>query len=195
MLESTLVSALDSSPMTAPSRFSFFTLIAIRLLPAQGRGDKSEAMLKGIIGFIQWLRLLVAPKVVFVRRFSGAIGDNLLMTVVLPHVRAKYPSHTVVVESNRPELFCHNPYVDVVTPYFADWISIGRRFVSQYVVVEGTESHLTEQLLAPFGVAGRGAPELYLTEGERRFAAARFAEPYLTLCPNAKTSWAANRKN
>lgn len=156
-------------------------------------------MLVRIIGLYRWLSLLFRPKTIFVRRFSPAFGDNLLMSVVLPRLRKRHPHHTIVVESNRPELFYHNPFADIVTSHFVFGLITWRHFTPRYAFDKRVTTHLIDQLLAPYGAADnptRGAigPEIHLTDEEREIAASLFETPFVALCHNAKTSWAANRK-
>lgn len=48
-----------------------------------------------------------------IKSFNG-IGDLLFVTPALQIIKQVYPNHTLVVNTNRPSLLKHNPYVDVI---------------------------------------------------------------------------------
>ena len=65
-----------------------------------------------------YLRLayyLLRPRTIFVRCATHGLGDNLLISAVLPYLRKKHPNHKIIVETRWPELFRNNPNADWVT--------------------------------------------------------------------------------
>lgn len=151
--------------------------------------------LRSTSDFVRLLSYYPRPRVIFLRRFARAIGDNLLLSSLLPALRERYPEHSIVLETNWPVLFRHNPHVTFATDKFVDMVRTPRHRIPRYVVVPGTKERLVDQMLAAVGLAGsRGAPELYLSQAERAWAEQRHAEPFLAIGPAAKTTWAANRK-
>ena len=134
-------------------------------------------------------------RVILLRRFARALGDNLLLSALLPPLRERHPDHALVVETTWPVLFRHNPHVTFATDKFIGEIRTARHQVPRYVVVPGTTEPLVAQMLAAVGLEGvQAAPQLYLSGDERDWAEERHPDPFIALCPVAKTSWAANRK-
>ena len=45
---------------------------------------------------------------------TGGLGKNIIATVMVKLLRQKYPKHHFVVVSSSPEVFHHNPHIDVL---------------------------------------------------------------------------------
>lgn len=144
---------------------------------------------------LEYLKLfyyLLRPKTIFVRRISGAVGDNILLSVLLPGLRKKYPGYKIVVETPKPELFINNPY--------ADWVTVKhfrttKKFIKpKYVVYPETRISFIAQIMKYIGSTEYYLPELYLSEEEISKSKARFNFPYVVIAPSGKTKFSANRK-
>jgi ADP-heptose:LPS heptosyltransferase len=145
-----------------------------------------------MLEYCKLIYYLMRPRTVFLRRISNALGDNLLLTALLPGLKEKKPTSKIVVETPRPEIFYNNPYVDWVT---TKHISTTRRHIKpKYRVLNRTDQSFTDQMRAHIGWEGRAAPEFYLTEPERQAAKRRFPFPYVAVAPVGKTGFSANRK-
>ena len=144
---------------------------------------------------LQYLRLLyflARPGTVFVRRPSHGLGDNLLLSAVLPDLRAKYPGRKIVVETAWPALFRHNPDADWVTDRHLK--TTARHLRPRYHVDPSTTVSIYEQLAGCVGRPRRAAPRLFLDPAEIEAARRRFPFDYVAVAPVGKTSFCANRK-
>ena len=145
-----------------------------------------------MLDYLKLIYYLVKPKSLFLRRFSNALGDNVLLSSLLPEMRAKWPNHKIIVETPLPELFWNNPYVDWVT---SKHIKTTQRHIKpKYWVIEGNEPPFTVQMKKHIGLKGRSEPKLFLTEKEKKEAQNRYPFSYITISPAGKTSFSANRK-
>lgn len=141
---------------------------------------------------LRLLSYLLRPRTLFLRRSSKALGDNLLLTLMLPGLRQRHPRHRIIVETEHPELFLHNPHVTWATR--AHLATTRRHLKPRYRLRPGERASIYSQLLSSAGLEGPAAPALFLTKEE--LAEARRLAPgeYLCVCPNGKQGFAGNRK-
>ncbi len=145
-----------------------------------------------MLAYLKLCYYILNPNTIFIRRFSNAIGDNILLSCILPDLRKKYPTRKIIVETPLPELFLNNPHVDWVT---SKHIMTTKRHTKPKYVVAGRNAYsLTSQMRAYFGLDGPSAPKIYLTPKEINTARKRFEFPYIAISPRGKTSFSANRK-
>jgi ADP-heptose:LPS heptosyltransferase len=145
-----------------------------------------------MLSYLKLFYFLIRPQVIFVRRISNALGDNILLTALLPGIRKKWPQHKIVLETPLPEIFQNNPNVDWMT---TKHIKTTKRHIKpKYTIINGNEPNLIAQMYSHIGLNCTSTPQFFLTLGERRFAKERFAFPYITICPVGKTTFSGNRK-
>jgi len=151
----------------------------------------------GRASWVEHLRLagwLLRPRTLFLRRSSKAVGDNLLLTALLPGLRARHPGRRIVVETEHPELFQRNPHVAWATR--AHLATTRRHLRPRYRVLPGEAPRLYRQLLDSAGLRDEPEtpPELRLAPLE--LAAARRDAPGEFLCvgPCGKGGFCGNRK-
>jgi len=145
-----------------------------------------------MLDYLKLLYFLISPRIIFVRRTSNALGDNILLTALLPSICKKWPQHKIILETPIPELFQNNPHVHWVT---TKHIKTTKRHIKpKYSVVNGNEPAFIVQMHSYIGLNCTSGPQLFLTSKECRVAKERFAFPYITICPVGKTGFSANRK-
>ncbi|MCB0282427.1 MAG: glycosyltransferase family 9 protein [Calditrichaeota bacterium] len=145
-----------------------------------------------MLSYVKLFYYLLRPKTVFIRKRSGALGDDLLMSLVLPFIKKRYPEHKIIVEANWTDLFFNNPYVDWVTDKH---LKTTRRHIKpKYYIDEKTKMSLYEQFMTSVGAQGKAYPELFLTDDELNDIHKRFNFPYIAICPHGKQKFSANRK-
>ena len=142
--------------------------------------------------YLKLLYFLANPKTVFLRRPSHGLGDNLLLSILLPDLRREHPGHKIVVETPWPDLFKHNPGADWATDRHL--MTTRRHIKPRYHIDEKTTVSIYEQLTGFVGKPRRAAPRMFLTKSEVEAIARRFPFDYITVCPVGKTSFCANRK-
>ncbi len=142
--------------------------------------------------FIKLLYYLLNPKTIFLRRASHGMGDNLLMSMLLPKLKGKYPKHSIIVETELPELYYNNPYVTWVTK--KHFTTTKRHIRPKYKIDETTEVSLYEQLMSFIDVKEKAHPQLFLTDEEIDYSKKKFPFNYIVTCPVGKQSFTANRK-
>jgi len=143
-----------------------------------------------IIEYIKLLYYLFYPKSIFVRWISHAMGDNLLLSVILPELRNKYPKRKIIVETKFPELFLNNPYVDWVTDKH---LKTTNKFIKpKYRIFENTTKSIYQQMVEYISDKKEGYPELYLTESEIEKHKENYK--YFAIAPSGKQAFSANRK-
>lgn len=145
-----------------------------------------------MFAYINLCRYFFHAKTIFIRRTSNAIGDNILLSSLLPDLRKKHPRHKIIVETPLPDIFCNNPHVDWVTSKHI--MTTQRHTKPKYRVVGHNAVPLTTQMRAYFGLNGPSSPRLYLSSEEISAARRRLDFPYIAICPTGKTSFSANRK-
>lgn len=145
-----------------------------------------------MLAYLKLLYYLLRPRTKFVRRISNALGDNLLLSALLPAIREKWPGYKIIVETPKPEIFWNNPHVDWVT---IKHIKTTKHHIKpKYRIFNGSEPHFIAQMRAYIGLKGTSPPQLFLTPDEIRSIQKRFEFPYIAISPVGKTSFSANRK-
>ncbi len=145
-----------------------------------------------IFEYIKLIYYLIHPRSIFIKGFSSAIGDSLLLSSVLPHVRKKYPDKKIIVKTSKPELFLNNPYPDWVT---SRHIKTTKKFIrpKYHIWPDKTES-VYLQMMQYFGFNFEGTPEIYLSEKEINSVREEFDFDYIAVCPTGKQGFCGNRK-
>ena len=142
--------------------------------------------------YIKLIYYLLNRRTVFLRCATHGLGDNLLLSVVLPHLRRKYSDRPLVVETRWPELFKNNPNADWVTGRHMK--TTERHIKPKYHVDRDTTVSLYGQLMSKVGAEGEAFPEVFLADEEIAEIERRFPFRYVTICPKSKTTFCANRK-
>jgi ADP-heptose:LPS heptosyltransferase len=142
--------------------------------------------------YLKLIYFLLRPNTVFIRKRSGAMGDDLLITLVLPFLREKYPKHKFVLEVNWKDHFYNNPYVDWITDKHIK--TTKRHIKPKYLIKFETKTSIYEQFMQSVGGSGENYPELFLKEQELQEARQRINEPYIVICPHGKQKFSSNRK-
>jgi len=145
-----------------------------------------------VISYLRLIYYLLRPDTIFVRRTSNGLGDNLLLSMILPELRKKHPDRRIVVETPWPEIFANNPNADWVTGLHMK--TTRRHIKPRYHVEETTTASIYEQTMAYVGERRKAQPRLYLTEEETTGIRERYPFPYLALCPTGERDFFANRK-
>ena len=131
------------------------------------------------------------PKTIFLRRSSNALGDNILLSLLLPDLRKKYPNYKIIVESKFPEIFFNNPNIDWVTDKH---IKTTRKHIKpKYVVKQYTTLSIFEQMMNYIGEKKKASPIIYLTKEEKEKK--KDFNPYIVIAPVGKRGYCANRKD
>jgi len=143
-----------------------------------------------IIEYIMLFYYLLHPKAIFVRWISHAMGDNLLLSVILPELRKRNPNSKIVVETKFPEFFLHNPYIDWITNKH---FKTTKKFIKpKYKIVENTTKSIYEQMLSHISNLIEGFPKIFLTESE--ITKHKVSFDYFAITPLGKQAFSANRK-
>ena len=145
-----------------------------------------------MISYLRLVYYLLRPDTIFVRRTSNGLGDNLLLSMILPELRKKNPDRRIVVETPWPELFANNPNADWVTGLHMK--TTRRHIKPRYHVEETTAVSIYEQTMAYIGEHRKAQPRLYLTDEETAGIRERYPFPYIALCPTGERDFFANRK-
>jgi ADP-heptose:LPS heptosyltransferase len=145
-----------------------------------------------MLAYLKLALWLLRPRTVFLRRTSNGLGDNLLLSALLPAIRRRLPRHRVVVETPWKELFFNNPYVDWVTDKHIK--TTGRHIKPVYRVEKRGDRPFLEQMLEYVGGKGPAAPRLYLTDEEIQRAERAYPGRYIVVCPTGKQIFSANRR-
>jgi len=142
-----------------------------------------------------YLRLayyLLRPRTIFVRCATHGLGDNLLLSAVLPYLREQNPGHKIIVETRWPELFQNNPNADWVTDRHIK--TTGRHIKPKYHVDGNTDVPIYRQIMSRVGSDREGFPEMFLAPDEIAEIEEVFPFEFATICPKGKTTFCANRK-
>ncbi len=143
-----------------------------------------------VFEYILLFYYLLHPKAIFVRWTSHAMGDNLLLTVILPELRKRNSKAKIIVETKFPEFFIDNPNVDWVTNRH---FKTTKKFIKpKYKIVAETSKSIYEQMLSYISDKKEGLPKLYLNEAEIAKHKANFE--YFAIAPLGKQAFSANRK-
>ena len=145
-----------------------------------------------VFDYLKLFYYLLNHKTIFIRRRSGALGDDLLMSLVLPALKEKYPDKKIVVEARWVDFFQNNPYVDWVTD--KHFKTTKRHLKPKYAIDENTKDSIYKQFMQSIGLQGKAAPQLYLTDTEIQQARDKYDFPYIVICPVGKVKFSANRK-
>jgi ADP-heptose:LPS heptosyltransferase len=143
-------------------------------------------------GYPRLAYYLLRPRTVFLRCATHGLGDNLLLSAVLPWLREKYSGHKIVVETRWPALFKNNPYANWVTGLHMK--TTARHIKPKYHIDRETTTSIYRQLMKWVGASGEGYPEVFLSADEIARAERQFPFDFVTICPKGKTTFAANRK-
>jgi ADP-heptose:LPS heptosyltransferase len=145
-----------------------------------------------VFSYLKLIYYLLRPRTVFLRRTSDGLGDNVLLSALLPVIRERLPDHKIVVETPWKEVFDHNPFADWVTDKH---IKTTRRHIKPvYRVDKPGDRPFLEQMLSYVGPAEDAVPCIYLTDEEVRQAARDFPGRYIAVCPVSKTAFSSNRR-
>lgn len=145
------------------------------------------------MNIFKYLYYLLHPNKVVIRRFSKGLGDNLMLTYLSRAVRHTYPQKKIIIETDRPELFEHNPTIDYVVK--------GKKFPfyckPKYRIDSDTVVHVLKQLLSDMPLRLNAPPqklEISLKKSELEQIRADLPDHYIVTCPVGKRSFSANRK-
>ncbi len=115
--------------------------------------------------FFKLIYYLMQPQSVLLRRFSNALGDNVLSSSLLTTMRARWSDHKIIVETVLQELFWNNPFVDWTT---SKHIKTSRRHIKpKYCVIKGYKPSFTVQMNAYLGLKNRSKPILFLAQKKK----------------------------
>ncbi|MEJ2055708.1 MAG: glycosyltransferase family 9 protein [Calditrichaceae bacterium] len=145
-----------------------------------------------MLSYIKLVYYLFRPRTVFIIKRSVALGDDLLMSLVLPYIRKKYAGYKIIIEANWVELFKNNPYVDWVTNKHLK--TTKRHIKPRYFIDTSASQSIYEQFMQSVGSSGKARPELYFSDDEIEYVRRRFDFPYISICPLGKQKFSANRK-
>ncbi len=145
-----------------------------------------------MLDYLKLFYYLLRPNTIFLRRISNALGDNILLSVLLPHLRKQYPGKKIVVESPRKEIFYHNPHVDWVTD--KHFKTTKRHLKPKYRITHENCDSIIQQILSYVSEKNNTLPEIYLLKNETEYIKEKYPAYYITICPTGKTKFSANRK-
>ena len=154
-------------------------------------------LLEDIKQSFKLVSFLINRNTIFLRRFSNGMGDNLLLTGLLPELRRQNLGKKIIVESSKwSSLFFNNPYVDWVTD--KHFITTKRHYKPKYIINENNQVSIYQQIGKRLGFEGIFYPELYLTAEELSNITDRYFDnidkPVIVFCPIGKRGYSANRK-
>jgi ADP-heptose:LPS heptosyltransferase len=145
-----------------------------------------------LLSYLRLVYYLLRPGTIFVRRGSNGLGDSVMLSALLPFLRAGNPNRRIVIESPWKDLFRHNPHVDWATDRHLK--TTKRHIRPSYRVRKRGDRPLLEQLMRCIGAGGPAVPRVYLTQDEIDAARRRYAGCYIAVCPASKKDFSANRK-
>ncbi|MBN1971917.1 MAG: glycosyltransferase family 9 protein [Candidatus Delongbacteria bacterium] len=145
-----------------------------------------------VFEYIKLFYYLLRPKVIFVRRFSKAMGDNLLLTGILKKLRNDNPNFKIVVETeNWKDFFINNPYIDFVTSLH--FKTTKRHIRPKYRIFPETNKSLYT-MIGNYVGSDYAYPELFLSSEEITSFAYLNNKKTIAICPEGKQKFSANRK-
>lgn len=149
--------------------------------------------LQGLKDFARAAPLLARPGTVVLRRFSRALGDNLMLSHLAREWKRCRPGSRVVLETNWPELFQGNPNVDLAV---RSKVALRYRRPG-YRIERETRTHILDQLAESVGLppTAERRVEMFLTPAEVEAATRGLPQPYVAVCPVGKRTVAGNRKD
>ncbi len=145
-----------------------------------------------MFSYLRLIYYLFRPRTVFLRRTSNGLGDNLLLTALLPEMRKRMPAHKIVVETPWVELFTANPHADWVTDKHIK--TTKRHTKPVYRVEKRGDRPFLEQMMSHIDSEGAVAPHIYLTEDEIQYAGDEYPGRYIVICPTGKNLFSSNRR-
>lgn len=145
-----------------------------------------------MLNYLKLIYYLLRPKTKFIRRTSDAMGDSLLLSVSLQGLRQKYPKHKIIIESRWKDLFINNPNVDWTTKYH--FSTTKRHLLAKYKIVKNTTDSIYRQISRYVSEDKIFYPEIFLTKDEIDNTQKKFPFPYISICPQGKSTFSANRK-
>lgn len=145
-----------------------------------------------MLDYLKLLYYLFRPNTIFVRKRSGALGDQLLMTTVLEKLKQKYPNHKLIVEADWTMFFKNNPHVNWVTN--KHFKTTKRHFKPKYHIDVDSQKNMIEQMLESIGLEGYAPPVLHLDAQNEQKLIGMPNKPYIAICPVGKMTFSANRK-
>lgn len=142
--------------------------------------------------YLKLFYYLLKPNTIFVKHFSGAFGDNLLLTVLLPELRKNNPNKMIIVKTKFKDIFINNPYVDWVTDKH---FKTTKKFIRpKYRIFTDTKESIYEQIISYAGSKNKYFPQLYLGKEEIEEGKHGLPDKFLTICPVGKMKFSTNRK-
>lgn len=145
-----------------------------------------------MLNYLKFIYYLLRPKTRFIRRTSDAMGDSLLLSASLQGLRQKYPKHKIIIESKWKELFINNPNVDWVTKHHIS--TTKRHLLPKYKIVNATTTSIYKQISRYVSKDRIFYPEIFLTKDEIQNTQKKYSFPYISVCPQGKSTFSANRK-
>jgi ADP-heptose:LPS heptosyltransferase len=145
-----------------------------------------------IFEYLKLAYYLVHPHTIFIKSRSNAMGDNLLQTLVIPHLKSKSPEQKIIVESKHKDLFYNNPDIYWVTDKH---IKTTSKFLkTKYTIMPEYNKPIYLQLMEFVGFDFESYPILYLTDNELSAIKTEFDFEYIAICPFGKQQYSGNRK-
>ncbi|MBU1633221.1 hypothetical protein KJ762_01790 [bacterium] len=142
--------------------------------------------------YIKLIYYLIRPKTIFIRKFSNAMGDTLLLTIALQGIRKQNPKHKVVLEAKWHELFKNNPNFDWITDRHIR--TTKRHIKPKYYLYPNSTVPIYEQVSKYVSDQDVYYPKMYLDENEIGLVKEKYPYAYIVICPHGKRKFSANRK-
>jgi len=146
-----------------------------------------------MLTYLKLIYYLLHPNTLFVRKRSGAVGDDLLMSCVLPGLKYKYPDKKIIIEANWVDLFKSNPYVHWVTDKHLK--TTKKHLKPKYIIDVNSTKPIIKQMSESVGLNNFNYPEIYLNEDETGKIAKKYDFPYIVIAPAGKQKFSKNRKD
>ena len=136
---------------------------------------------------------LINPKSIVLRRSSGALGDNLMLSFLAREIKNQYPHFKVIVETERPELFQNNPYIDKVV---VGKLAV-RYYKMNYQINPQVQTHILDQLInaLPIKISEwHRKLDLFLAQKELKETKKMVPQRFVAIGAAGKQTFASNRK-
>lgn len=136
---------------------------------------------------------LLKKNTVILRRSSGALGDNLMLSFLAKEIKRHNPEIRVAIETAIPDLFINNPHIEKV---YTDKVA-AKYYKLQYKIEKQTKNHILDQIAVTYSPALQDVERhvhLFLSESEVSYAKKNFPEKYIVMGVEGKQSFASNRK-
>jgi ADP-heptose:LPS heptosyltransferase len=142
--------------------------------------------------YIKLLYYLVNPDTIFLKSPSKAIGDNLLMTGLIPNLKKRNPKKKIIVETKHKDLFINNHDIYWVTSQHFKTTS---KFIRpRYKLTPDFTKSIYLQLMEAVGFQFASYPKLYLQDKEITEIKSEFDYDYIAIAPFGKQKYSRNRK-